>query len=380
MKIDELRKELKSAKKDEVALAAVFLYKQLKKAQKEEIDAELLDVLHGASTGKKKAVRKEPPMDFDALIGAVEEFVDNADEGLYYYANRTVSKTKRSNWRHEIKKYYDQLISIEPQSENYQHAGELLWKLYWILARGTTFHTFVSDTPFYTANLPQKEFMGMLASRFCTPETSQEDLEEFMFLFCGAGMEGWSSRESLYPILAERVQDPDFLDRVLAALEEQYANTKPMGFDRLDAVYEDYMCNNAYHSIPQLILYLMTVTQDDPKEAIFSIFKKYLTKRLEHRQADWLYQSDLSKLKKRDKEGLARLNGKVIQPDLKELLHAFEIAGRDDLWTGAYEDAVSSMNFIPGDSIRKDYEKKKNPQAAEEDNADEDGRTLIVFR
>lgn len=116
MKVQELRQRLQAADREYIEKAFVESYKQLRKEQKEEIDAVLIEILEGKDTGKKKTINA---LGFEDLEKQITEFIKNAYAQNYFAPNRIIPKNQRPKWRFLVKNFIRQLEKILLESENW---------------------------------------------------------------------------------------------------------------------------------------------------------------------------------------------------------------------------------------------------------------------
>lgn len=109
MKIPDLRKLLNTSKREDLEKAFVESYKQLRKAQKEEIDPVLIDILEGNAVEQK---RTAVTTDFGELEKQIEIFIKNAYAQNYFAPNRIIPKAQRPKWRFLVKGYIKELQII----------------------------------------------------------------------------------------------------------------------------------------------------------------------------------------------------------------------------------------------------------------------------
>ena len=91
MKVQELRNLLSASDRKNLEKAFVESYKQLRKAQKEEIDPILTDILEGKSIEKKKTAAN---ISFEELEQQIKDFIENAYAQNYLAPNRAVPKNR----------------------------------------------------------------------------------------------------------------------------------------------------------------------------------------------------------------------------------------------------------------------------------------------
>lgn len=357
MKIGEFRKAIQTAERKDLEKTAACLYKMLNKAQKEEMDEDLLEIIHGNSERVAKGKKKEEVIDFNELAQEVNQFLSYARDGLYCYANWTVSKQKRSNWRHEFNRYFNQLVSIEAGSPDYEQAGELLMKLFRILGMGCSFRTFVSTNPFEAVKIQQVQFVKLLADRFCTPETPPEKLDDFLYLVNGTGMDYMTLRAEFYPVINDRLVDFQFRNRVIERLENLRKQTCKLEKLGLNINYEDFMSNDAYESIPRLILYLMAKSDRYTVDDILKVVRNEIQSIVDEYEGRSPYSKSVRS--HMDPEQVKRQVDRFGEIQLFVALSVLNQAGRDDLWIAAFEDATKKFKITPRDSLLELYQQKK---------------------
>ncbi|MDE6363210.1 MAG: hypothetical protein K2L86_02925 [Lachnospiraceae bacterium] len=92
MKVQELRQMMELADMEHLMKAFIESYKLLKKAQKEEIDPVIADILKGNTVAKKKT--EEIVVEFEDLEQQIEEFIKNARAQNYIAPNRVIPKNQ----------------------------------------------------------------------------------------------------------------------------------------------------------------------------------------------------------------------------------------------------------------------------------------------
>ena len=192
MKIDELRRLLRAADRENLEKAFAESYKQLRKSQKEEIDQVLTDILEGKAV--KKESKKEGPVEFDTLKGQIEFFIENARAQNYFAPNRVIPKSQRPKWRFMVKNFIKRLEKIPPESENFAESVRLLDQLYALICLGCNVYLFSTDDPFRSIGWEQDQLFALLVKRTFETGYSRENISKLLLRAAVGGL----SRESLH--------------------------------------------------------------------------------------------------------------------------------------------------------------------------------------
>lgn len=139
MKVQELRNLVTPAECGNLEKAFVECYKQLRKPQKEEIDAVLCALLEGKEAKAKKA---DAPVNFEELSQQIYDFMFNAYAGNYFAPNRLIPKSQRPKWRFMVKDFIKELTKIPADSENYEKSVKLLTDLYKLICAACNISVF----------------------------------------------------------------------------------------------------------------------------------------------------------------------------------------------------------------------------------------------
>ena len=89
--------------------------------KKEKIDALLAN---------KKITKEEKIITISELKHEITSFIDCANKGLYSSPNKVISKSERSKWRFKVIRFYKELNSFKPDSEDGIIATDLLKDLF----------------------------------------------------------------------------------------------------------------------------------------------------------------------------------------------------------------------------------------------------------
>lgn len=191
MKVQELRQLLGASEREHLEKAFVECYKQLRKGQKEELDAMLTNILKGKAVEQKKAERL---VSFEELEQQIVIFLDNAYAQNYFAPNRTIPKSQRPKWRFMVKNFIRELEKIPPESENYQKSVKLLTDLYRLMCDACNTYLFSTEDPFRSIGWEQPDLFALLVKKTFAAGYSRESISSL--LLCAAT--GGLSRESLH--------------------------------------------------------------------------------------------------------------------------------------------------------------------------------------
>ena len=161
MKVDELRAVLGKYDAPMLKEIVVELYKMLPKAHKEE--SGLDEHLSNFTREKTKPAQKDAPVNFEALKGEIEQFLDYADKQYYLIPNRYVHKEKRSKWRFEVKRFIKDLTGIG--GENSEEAARLLAGIYEMLCYGCSYWIFSTEDPFSSVGYEKSELLSLVLNK-----------------------------------------------------------------------------------------------------------------------------------------------------------------------------------------------------------------------
>lgn len=191
MKIQELRTLLSASDRAHLEKAFAECYKQLRKAQKEEIDSVLIGILEGKSMEKKKT---GDSIDFEELEQQITAFMKNAYDQNYFVPNRIIPKGQRPKWRFMVKNFIKELEKIPPENDNYQKAVKLLTDLYQLICEACNYYLFSTDDPFRSIGWEQPAFFELLVKKTFAAGYSRENISLLLLYATTGGL----SREALH--------------------------------------------------------------------------------------------------------------------------------------------------------------------------------------
>ncbi|MCI9173599.1 MAG: hypothetical protein HFH49_01470 [Lachnospiraceae bacterium] len=191
MKVQELRNLLSASDRKNLEKAFAESYKQLRKAQKEEIDPILTDILEGKSIEKKKTAAS---VSFEELEQQIKDFIENAYAQNYLAPNRAVPKNQRPKWRFLVKNFIKELEKIPPENSNYSKAVKLLTELYQLICEACNYYLFSTDDPFRSIGWEQAALFELLVKKTFGDGYSREKISSLLQYAATGGL----SRESLH--------------------------------------------------------------------------------------------------------------------------------------------------------------------------------------
>ena len=207
MKIDQLRRLLRAADRENLEKAFAESYKQLRKSQKEEIDQTLTEILEGRAVKKEK--KKDEPLEFDALKAQIEFFITNARAQNYFAPNRVIPKSQRPKWRFMVKNFIKELEKIPPESENFAESVGLLDQLYGLICLGCNIYLFSTDDPFRSIGWEQDQFFALLVKRTFETGYSRENISKLILRAATGGLSGESLHVQQEMVLLSALRTAD---------------------------------------------------------------------------------------------------------------------------------------------------------------------------
>jgi len=160
MLVKELRDIVKKYNEEDKEKIIIELYKKIPKRVKEDYDIDnyILNI-------NNKVTKEEKKISFEDLEKEVIYFLECARSELYSSPNRIIPKTERSKWRFKVKRFYKELNSFLPDTEEGNRATDLLKSLYKVLSHGTHYLLFSSWETFKAVQVSQAEFLEIIAKR-----------------------------------------------------------------------------------------------------------------------------------------------------------------------------------------------------------------------
>jgi len=174
MLVKELKDTIKNYNDEEKVKIIVELYKRIPKIKKEDYDIDNFIINIKDSKNKKNETEV---LSFDNLEKQVNYFLQCVNMGLYASPNKIVSKSERSNWRHKVKKYYKDLNSFKPDTEDGIKATDLLQRLFKVLSVGTHVLRFSNWNTFNAIQVSQEDFLEIIVKRKLATGITRENIK-----------------------------------------------------------------------------------------------------------------------------------------------------------------------------------------------------------
>ncbi|MCL2321211.1 MAG: hypothetical protein FWC47_03795 [Oscillospiraceae bacterium] len=325
MRVDELRAALEKYDTATLKKILVELYKKIPKKIKEENGFD--DLLLNFEDGKK-AIKQEKQIDFDALAGEIEEFIDYADKQYYFGPNQYVRKNERSKWRFTVMHFIKDLLTVK--GEDSEEAGDLLADIYAMLCYGCSYYIFSTENPFSAVGYKQVELLKIVLEKLFYSGFSQTAIKKAVFLTLDSEVDHETLNRDLSTILVNALKTPETKEEALLqciAYQKEYydyQSEKEYFKYKRDSSSRDFRQNE--HKKYAIELYSMLK---------FSLYEydegiEYFWKHYNGSTEDILYY-------------------------LLKLLNNCDL---NELWIREYEKAVAN-GINPHDSLKKEYDERK---------------------
>lgn len=323
MKIPDLRKLLNTSKREDLEKAFVESYKQLRKAQKEEIDPVLIDILEGNAVEQK---RTAVTTDFGELENQINIFIKNAYAQNYFAPNRIIPKAQRPKWRFLVKSYIKELEKITPESDNYSKAVKLLTDIYNLICYACDYYLFSTDNPFRSIGWKQQDLFELVVKKTFVSGYTRENIRSLLLQAATGGL----SRESLYVYqeltLLHNLKTSDVKYIAIEESKKLVSEKKEklLGLKKYDN--KQYDLREAINNLCDMIL-LIAIQLSEPEPAVDYYFKNSM-----------------------------RVNKEIT---LYCALDLIEIMDDKTLWIKVYEYGIRKK-IKPRDSLQRTYHKLKD--------------------
>lgn len=324
MKVQELRQLLGASEREHLEKAFVECYKQLRKGQKEEMDAVLTDILRGKAVEQKKA---EGSVSFEELEQQIVIFLDNAYAQNYFAPNRIIPKSQRPKWRFLVKNFIRELEKIPPESENYQKSVKLLADLYRLMCAACNTYLFSTEDPFRSIGWKQPDLFALLVKKTFAAGYAREGISGLLLCAATGGLSGESLHIQQEMALLGGLKTSDV--RYMAMEEAKKLVEERTGQLASLKKYDnrEYYLREAINELCGMIL-MIAVELAEPEEGIEYYFKYSREK-----------------------------NREIV---LYRALDIVDWMKEDDLWLKVYEYGIK-VKIKPRDYLQAEYEKRKRP-------------------
>lgn len=333
MKVQELRNLIAHAERGNVEKAFVECYKQLRKAQKEEIDAVICSILEGKEAEAKKA---DEPENFEELSRQIYDFMCNAYAGNYFAPNRLIPKSQRPKWRFMVKNFIKELSKIPVDNENYVKAVKQLTDLYKLICAACYTYLFSTEDPFRSIGWKQADFFALVVLKTFADGYSREKITLLLPLAVSGGlsMESLHIEQGFVLLNALKTSDVKYMaiEEAKSIIKEKEG--KLAGLKKYDSRYELEDMINELCSL----IFLITIELGEAEDGITYFF--------EH-EKDW------------DEE-----------ITLYRALELVDFMEDDRLWLEVYKYGLT-RKIRPRDRLQEEYEQRRKKEGTEHGKTDQ---------
>jgi len=211
MLVNELRAAMEKYDKPVLKEIIVTLYKSIPKSRKE---SGLDDLLLNFSKENEKAAKNKPAaVDFDRLEKQVLYFINCAADDLYFKPNKIISKTQRSKWRFEVKRFIKDLLAVG--GENSVKSAQLLAGIYEMLSYGCNYYIFPTSNPFTAAGYVQIDFLALVLGKIFYSGYSDETVKTAVYLTLDSNVDRETLNLGLMYTLLDFLKTTDTLEMAL---------------------------------------------------------------------------------------------------------------------------------------------------------------------
>lgn len=172
MKVNELKSAIGNYDNNLKDKIIIELYKKIPLKIKEEYDIDSFIL-----NRDKKVIKIEESLSIDQLEQTLKYFFECVKKDLYISPNRIIPKGERTKWRFKIKKYYNDLNSFSPNTEEGKIATKLLAELFMILSKGTHILLFPSWNTFGAIKVSQDMFYETIVKRMMSCGYTRENIK-----------------------------------------------------------------------------------------------------------------------------------------------------------------------------------------------------------
>lgn len=322
MKVQELRKLLGTAERENLEKAFAECYKQLRKGQKEEMDPVLIALLEGKAIERKST---GGPVNFEELEKKIAAFIDNAYAQNYFAPNRVIPKSQRPKWRFMVKDFIKELSKVPLDSGDYGKSVKMLADLYWLICAACNTYLFSTEDPFRSIGWEQPDFFKLLVTRAFANGYSREDISRLLLYAAtgGLSMESLHIEQEMVLLFGLKTSDVKYVAIEEAKKLVEDREGKLAALKKYDS--RQYYLEEAVNELCNMI-FLLTIELAEPETGADYFFKHF---------------------RGRDKG--------------EALYHALKLADwmdDDELWINVYKYGISKK-IKPGDRLEEEYARRQ---------------------
>ena len=327
MLVKEIKEATKEYSRDELMKIITELYKRIPKSRREYYDIDDY-IVNLRKYTTKKSTENETITDIISLSKELEYFLTCVRNDLYCSPNNIITKTERSKWRFKVKKYYKDLISFKPDTEDGKLATKYLISLFNILSYGTHYLKFSSWNTFGAIGVYQSDFLETIVKRILSTGLTKENMTTCVALLDNE----YDPNEYHISVLLSFVSclnTSDLKYAAIEALKEKIISKKEkiqeIKKNRKSSYHDTYDLEEMINYFTETILFIY-INLNEIDNGIKYFQKTYLEK-----------------------------DDEVKEYILLDRLEIFEIK---DEWIKEYESHIGKIDYR--DSLQKQYQELKN--------------------
>lgn len=301
MKVKELRDVLKNYNEKEKENIIVNLYNVIPKKVKDNKDVDRY--LMNANEKKEKI---KPNGEFNGdLIDEINMFMECAEEGLYSYPNKTISKEERSGWRFKVIRFYKALSNVPTDTKDGEVATEYLRRLFRLLCDGCDTLIFSNWEPFRAIRISRYEYLDCLFKRILALGYSDENLVKCIKI-CMYPIDRESLKSDALEQLFDIISDKDTKLRLIELTQKEIEEYSILIKEKYNESYElqEYGSSVSYmylslHMTNEAISYLSKFEKKE--EILFYVIFNNLYKLDYYEEWIEVYEKYKDKIEYRDR-------------------------------------------------------------------------------
>ncbi len=267
MLVNEIKEEIKSYDKKELTKIILELYKKIPKKVKEDYDID--DFIKNINKDNKV---EETKISFKQLQEEIVYFLNCVDAEYYCSPNRVIPKSERSSWRFKVKKFYKELMKIDPTTDNGKVATYLLIELFKRLSTGTNYLLFTSCNTFSALKVSQTDFYDLIIKRIFSNGYTRENIERCVDLL-DVYKDPNELSFSLYYLLISSLKTVDNKEQAIDALKKKINYLRERDLKVKDSTTSYYINEDINYCIISISNIYILLSEVD--EAINYFHKNY---------------------------------------------------------------------------------------------------------
>ncbi len=338
MKIQEFRDKIKQATREQLEYIASDLYKMLPKNKKEadgdNFDSRLEEILKSNPNEKikiKSNAGKKDAIPFSELQSELSYFFDLVDNDLYIAPNRVVTRTKRSKWRFEVKRFIKELDKITISDENYYLAVDLYKEIYRRLCLACGFYIFPTDTPFSAVGISQSSFLENVLRKYFINGYSKEVLTSMIDLVTNTYVDIDTTSDVMVGIFIDCLPNRTVRDLAIEIAKDRFEDS----YCNISSKFTNRDFRISYRKERLLIMILGLYMKNYEGKTGATYFLKNVDNKIDSKYHQLFWNISF--------------------------FHRF-FGEKTNFWLEIYEEAVKKHKFIPGKDLVDEYNECKKSQ------------------